>query len=91
MTTLKKNRDAITRRTMLGRSATVTALTGASVLTGVGTGAALAPRSASAANKAQVGPGDLDEYYGFWSSGQAGEVRIIGVPSMRELDRKSVV
>ena len=65
---------------MLGRSATVTALTGASVLTGVGTGAALAPRSASAAQSAQVGPGDLDEYYGFWSSGQTGEVRIIGVP-----------
>jgi len=88
----KTEEVGITRRQLLGGSAKLAALAGVGGLAGVTGFAMMTPEAAMAAakNKAEVAPGDLDEYYGFWSSGQAGELRILGMPSMRELMRVPV-
>jgi len=75
------------RRKFFGK----TALLGAGVVAAPMTAAmftSMAQAKASeAANSPHVAPGDLDEYYGFWSGGHSGEVRVMGIPSMRELMR----
>ena len=82
----------LSRRGFLGASA----VTGAAVAATAFGGAvmsretwaqAVTDAQKNAMSKIHVGPGELDDYYGFWSGGHQGEVRVLGVPSMRELMR----
>ncbi|MGE0613883.1 MAG: TAT-dependent nitrous-oxide reductase, partial [Hyphomicrobiales bacterium] len=94
-------KNGVTRRALLGVTASSTALAGAfggrAVMGSAAIGLGAAGISAAGAGKAHaagadgaVAPGQLDDYYGFWSSGQTGEMRILGIPSMRELMRVPV-
>ncbi|NLD13526.1 MAG: nitrous-oxide reductase [Gammaproteobacteria bacterium] len=89
-TTAETEKSGLSRRGFLG----ATAVTGATLAAGAATmGTSVMSRESWAAAvkesqlKTHVGPGELDEYYGFWSGGHSGEVRVLGVPSMRELMR----
>jgi nitrous-oxide reductase len=97
------NKNGLSRRQLLGTTAAVAAAGAAGVAGGVSlkdagiitpAEAQTAPGAPAArpavANKYEVKPGELDEYYVFFSSGQSGEVRIVGLPSMRELMRVPV-
>ncbi|MCR8726121.1 TAT-dependent nitrous-oxide reductase [Frigidibacter sp. ROC022] len=77
-------RQGLTRRGLFAGTAG-TALAAGAIGTGALTGLGGTP--AKAAGSVEVKPGELDDYYGFWSSGQSGEIRIMGVPSMREFMR----
>ncbi|MFT7559737.1 MAG: nitrous-oxide reductase [Flavobacteriales bacterium] len=77
----KDRRKLFTKTALLGAGAVAVPMTAAMF-------ASTAQANAKkAANSVSVEPGELDEYYGFWSGGHSGEVRIMGLPSMRELMR----
>lgn len=48
-------------------------------------GASVAPAAHEAS--AHINPGELDTYYGLWSGGHTGDVRVLGLPSGREIHR----
>ncbi|GLS37725.1 nitrous-oxide reductase [Mesorhizobium tianshanense] len=88
----EETRKGLSRRQLLG----TTAFAAAAGATGTGgalalAGGALSPAAAQTAPAAggryEVRPGELDEYYVFFSSGQSGEIRVVGAPSMREMMR----
>lgn len=90
----KLEKDGVNRRELLGTSLTAATLAGTAGLAVGGATVMVANQTPARAEsdedhhkKALVPPGKLDEYYGFWSGGHSGEVRVLGLPSMRELMR----
>ncbi|HVH03517.1 MAG TPA: TAT-dependent nitrous-oxide reductase, partial [Amaricoccus sp.] len=80
----QETKPGLNRRQLLGTSAALAA--GAPAIGGLGLIGAPA-RAQEAGGHATVAPGELDEYYVFTSGGHSGEIRIVGLPSMRELKR----
>ncbi|MBX6962809.1 TAT-dependent nitrous-oxide reductase [Alcaligenes faecalis] len=80
----KQDKQGLSRRAFLGTAA----LSGAAVVSATHIGNALADtKKAPNGQNAHIEPGELDQYYAFNSGGQSGEIRIMGLPSMRELMR----
>jgi nitrous-oxide reductase len=87
----KTEDGGVSRRGLIGGSAKLAALAGLGGMTLGGAGAHLMKEARAATPGAgAVEPGQLDDYYVFTSGGQSGELRIHGLPSMRELMRVPV-
>ena len=81
--------DRLSKDRRRGRAA-LTALVIAGVGAALIAGSAFFPTLVEAKKKelrTEVPPGELDDYYGFFSGGHSGEVRVLGLPSMRLFKR----
>lgn len=93
----EETRTGLNRRQLLGSTMALAAGAGTvapRALLGAGAGLVAGGIATQAAAQGEaggqsyhVGPGELDEYYVFVSGGHSGEVRVAGLPSMRELIR----
>lgn len=93
MSNEEKEQPKLNRRQLLGTTAAAAAAgvaTAGGALTFSGGFATPVKAATRSGQSAEVKPGELDQYYTFFSSGQSGELRIVGLPSMRELMRVPV-
>ncbi|HBH62169.1 MAG TPA: TAT-dependent nitrous-oxide reductase [Nitrospiraceae bacterium] len=82
-----KKTNKLNRRTFLKIAGAAGLVTGAGVMMPKDILSARPEKGGNGKLNFEVAPGQLDDYYGFWSGGHSGEVRIVGVPSMREIHR----
>ncbi|MDP2448932.1 TAT-dependent nitrous-oxide reductase [Polaromonas sp.] len=84
--------SVIGRRKFINTAALAGLTVGVAACTDKPAGPAAAASPASAAghgssNGVHLKPGELDTYYGLWSGGHTGDMRVLGMPSGREIHR----
>lgn len=87
----------VSRRNFLNQTAAIAGLAGVGLAVGlsgckqeqsnVPANQAAPTDTVHTASNVHMQPGQLDAYYGLWSGGHTGDVRVLGLPSGREIHR----